>query len=350
MVMKKDIAALSGARRASARVAWFSRSGAKGIRNSPLSAAFSPSEARREHEGMRYGLFIPSSYDSSRSYPLIIRLHDSIDTVSWDLSWYHDPIQSNDPCFVLTPKSLVEGNGWGNSWESRYSPDMQKTLEVIHLLMEEFNINSNRLYIHGASMGGFGVFNVLAKEPGMFAAAFSICGGGDPATAENVMQTPLWIFHGSIDNIVPVEYSRNIYQAILNAGGRLVRYTEYQGVGHAAWEPAWKEPTLESWLLAHEKGVKHGTPDMVQNLKYKIISNTNVELAWDLSYDNTDPDKYVWYYLLLRDFEIIAEIDNTDSTYMDLNLESSSTYTYSISAINYFFERSKGSVVSVDIP
>src|SRR5574341_2484897 len=61
----------------------------------------------RYHEGMRYGLFIPPSYDSASSYPLIISLHGSADTVSWDLSWYHEPIQSTDPCFVLTPKSLV---------------------------------------------------------------------------------------------------------------------------------------------------------------------------------------------------------------------------------------------------
>ena len=67
------------------------------------------------YQGMRYGLFIPPSYDSTRSYPLITYLHGSTDTTSWDLGWYHDPIQSTDPCIVLTPKSLVASGGWGDS-------------------------------------------------------------------------------------------------------------------------------------------------------------------------------------------------------------------------------------------
>ncbi|NUO81884.1 hypothetical protein HUU05_17570 [candidate division KSB1 bacterium] len=50
--------------------------------------------AERYYEGMRYGLFVPPSYDPNQSYPLIISLHGSTDTVSWDLSWYHDPIQT----------------------------------------------------------------------------------------------------------------------------------------------------------------------------------------------------------------------------------------------------------------
>ncbi|HEX9975580.1 MAG TPA: prolyl oligopeptidase family serine peptidase, partial [bacterium] len=127
----------------------------------------------RYYEGMRYGLFVPPSYDSTISYPLIIGLHGSTDTVSWDLGWYHDPIQSTDPCFVLTPKSLVANNGWGNSWMTGYSEHMKKTLEITDSLIVTFNIDTNRLYIYGTSMGGFGVFSVLTNEPGKFAGAFS---------------------------------------------------------------------------------------------------------------------------------------------------------------------------------
>jgi predicted peptidase len=68
--------------------------------------------------------------------------------------------------------------------------------------------------------------NLLAKEPGRFAAAFSIAGGGNPQTAEKLVDTPLWIFHGSEDAVVPVSYSRNMYNAIRAAGGTKVRYIE----------------------------------------------------------------------------------------------------------------------------
>jgi hypothetical protein len=219
------------------------------------------------------------------------------------------------------------------------------------LLRNEFNLDANRLYIYGVSMGGFGVFSVLAKEPGMFAAAFSICGGGDPATAGIVAQTPLWIFHGSDDRVVPVELSRNMYKAILSADGKHVRYTEYPGVGHAAWTPAWQEPTLEWWLLAQEKGTKHGMPDTVENLRYEIVQNTQVKLLWGPPADMTNPDNQVWYYRIFRDFNLIAEVDNVDTAFIDSNVAPASTHSYNISTVNYFFKESwRTTPIAIRIP
>lgn len=305
----------------------------------------------RYYQGMRYGLFIPSSYDSTRSYPLIVSLHGSGDTVSWDLGWYHDPIQSVDPCFVLTPKSLVRSSGWGTSWLSTHTPDMRKTLDVVDSLKAEFNLNTNRLYIYGTSMGGYGVYSVLTKNRGLFAAAFSICGGGDSKLAAIVAQTPLWIFHGSVDNVVPVQLSRDMYQAILSADGKQVRYTEYAGVGHAAWTPAWQEPTLEGWLLSQEKGVAHGSPDMVVNFRHEMIRNTQVKLLWEPPSDHSKSDNQIWYYMLFRDHHLLAELDNIHTTFVDSTAASTSTYLYNISAVNYFFKESFRTLpISVTIP
>jgi poly(3-hydroxybutyrate) depolymerase len=305
----------------------------------------------RYYQGMRYGLFIPRSYDATRSFPLVVSLHGSTDTVSWDLSWYHDPIQSKDPCFVLTPKSLVRSSGWGTSWAAEHSTDMKKTLEVVAALQEEFNLDANRLYIYGVSMGGYGVFSVLAKEPGMFAAAFSICGAGNPATAAIMAQTPLWIFHGSNDRVVPVEYSRNMYTAILAAGGKQVRYTEYPGVDHAAWTPAWEEPTLEAWLLAQEKGVAHGAPDGVTNFRYELVNNSQVKLLWEAPSNRANSDQQVWYYRIFRDAFVIAEVDQANTAFIDASVKGGSIYHYSVATVNYFFKESlQTSPIEVTLP
>lgn len=305
----------------------------------------------RYHEGMRYGLFVPPAYDSTRSYPLITVLHGSNDTVSWDLSWYHAPVQMRDPCFVLTPKSLVANQGWGNSWWLQHSPDMRKTLQVIARLCVEYNLDTTRLYLQGTSMGGYGVFGVLAKEPGRFAGALAICGGGNSATAEAVKQTPLWIFHGAEDPIVPAQLSRDMYQAILRAGGRHVRYTEYPGVGHAAWTPAWQEPTLPWWLLAQRKGVSHGQPDSVRNLRGEVTPQAHVQLRWDPPADPAKPDNQVWYYRIYRDFNLLAEPDMTHTTYLDTTAQKSTIYRYNLSAVNFFFEQSlRNTPVVVNVP
>ncbi len=298
----------------------------------------------RYYQGMRYGLFIPPSYDPTQSYPFIISLHGSTDTVSWDLSWYHDPIQATDPCFVITPKSLVANNGWGNSWMSTYSTDLRKTMDVVDSLMTEFNIDTTRLYIYGTSMGGFGVYSALANEPGRFAGAFSICGGGNPEKASRIMQTPLWIFHGSDDPVVPVGYSRDMYQAILQAGGTQVRYTEYPGVGHAAWTPAWQELTLESWLLAQQKGIVHSWPDTLKNFSCEIIYTDQVKISWNPPSNQTNPDNQIWYCRIFRDSQLIGEVDNVVTTYIDSTVVSSSTHLYNAASVNYFFKESRRTI------
>lgn len=113
---------------------------------------------------MRYGLFKPAHYDSKNSYPLIVYLHGSRDTVSRDLSWYQESIQRENPCFVLAPKSEEPNLGWGDAWHDAQPEDMTKTLALVDSLIKKYNINTNRLYLYGISMGGFGVFSVLAKN------------------------------------------------------------------------------------------------------------------------------------------------------------------------------------------
>ncbi|MBN2011396.1 prolyl oligopeptidase family serine peptidase [candidate division KSB1 bacterium] len=303
---------------------------------------------QRFYENMRFGLFVPPSYDPIKSYPLIIRLHGSTDTVSWDLSWYHDPIQTDDPCFVLSPKTTIPHSGWGTSWDQIYPTPMRITMDVVDSLQKEFNIDTTRLYIHGTSMGGFGVFNVLAKEPGRFAGAFAICGGGDPATANAVKQTPLWIFHGSDDNIVPVSRSRDMYHAIVAAGGREVRYTEYPDVGHEAWTPAWKEPTITSWLLAQQKGAVHSNPELPENLSGEVTNADQVQLSWNPPSDQANSNNHVWYYRIFKDDTAIAELDYIYTTYIDTTVSRSTGYGYNISAVNYFF-RESGRTATVEV-
>jgi len=304
----------------------------------------------RFYNDMRYGLFVPPSYHANHIYPLVVYLHGSTDTTSWDLGWYHDPIQSKDPCIVITPKCLVKDIGWGTNWKKKHTPDMLNTMQVIAQIRSEFNIDPDRIYIYGASMGGFGTISALTKEPDLFAAGYSICGGGNARNVRNLVNIPLWLFHGSEDNVVPVELSRKIYKAVRKAGGNQIRYTEYPGIGHAAWEPAGKEPTLSYWLLAQRKGAKHFSPDPVLNLHSEIGDDNQVILFWELSSAENNPDNQIWYSRIYRDAELIAEVDNISTAYID-SLNPGEKHDYSVSAVNYFFLESPITVpLTVDIP
>jgi predicted peptidase len=198
---------------------------------------------------LRYGLFVPANLDPAKSYPLIVYLHGSRDTVSHDSQWYQQAFQREHPTFVLTPKCLNPDQGWGNTWTDTHSPAAAMTLRLIDSLVAARHLDKSRLYLYGISMGGFGTFSMVQKNPGKFAAAVAICGGSDPKAAKNLLGTPMWIFHGDADDVVPVHLSRNVYHEMLRLGGKKVRYTEYPGVKHNGWEKALREPELTSWLF-----------------------------------------------------------------------------------------------------
>jgi predicted peptidase len=202
---------------------------------------------------LRYGFFKPAGYDPEKSYPLIVYLHGSRDTVSRDLLWYQTHVQKQNPVFVLTPKCESPDQGWGNTWQQGHTAATAMTLKLVDSLVAKYNIDKNRLYLYGISMGGFGVFSILAKERGKFAAAYAICGGSDVKAARQLLETPLWIFHGADDDVVPVSLSRDVYKEMIRLGGKNVWYTEYPGVKHNSWENVAQEKSLHSWLLAQKK-------------------------------------------------------------------------------------------------
>jgi predicted peptidase len=68
--------------------------------------------------------------------------------------------------------------------------------------------------------------------------------------AEGIGRTPAWLFHGAVDPLVPVPESRRMVDALQAVEGD-VRYTEYEGVGHNAWDRAYEDPQLMEWLLSH---------------------------------------------------------------------------------------------------
>jgi predicted peptidase len=221
--------------------------------NAQPAAKYKNYEAHNFH-GLRYGLFKPAGYEPGKKYPLVIYLHGARDTVSRDNNFYHPDSQKEHPCFVLTPKCEITDQGWGNTWRNTHTDATAKTLKLADSLIKLYNIDVDRLYVYGISMGGFGVFSILHKEPGKFAAAFAICGGSSPNAAEKIKDTPLWIFHGEIDDVVPVSLSRDIYKEIVRIGGKKVIYTEYPGVKHNSWINASRETRLPGWLFAQEKG------------------------------------------------------------------------------------------------
>ena len=110
-------------------------------------------------------------------------------------------------------------------------------------------------------MGGYGAWHLAAEHPHKFAAIVSICGGSPlyegerfNAIARRVGKTPVWVFHGSDDRVVPVTESRQMVEA-LKANKGDVRYNEYEGVGHNVWLKVLTERELLPWMLRQHLSV-----------------------------------------------------------------------------------------------
>jgi predicted peptidase len=132
-----------------------------------------------------------------------------------------------------------------------------KSLGLVSKLMDSLaagsDVNPRKVYIGGLSMGGMGTFELLWRKPGFFAAAFPICGGGNPEKVnEYALNFPIWVFHGDKDPTVKVSNSRVMVNALRKAGAQ-VKYSEYPGVLHNSWNNAFEEPDLLPWLFSQSK-------------------------------------------------------------------------------------------------
>ncbi|MEO5563442.1 MAG: alpha/beta hydrolase-fold protein [Chitinophagaceae bacterium] len=207
-------------------------------------------------DNFRCGVFVPPSYNASKKYPLVIYLHGKGDTITRDIAWYHDAALVNDPAIVLSPKCpRSEMGNWGNCWTSQLPRMIKKTFEMIDLIKKEYNIDEDRIYVYGISMGAIGTFGLVQKFPKMFAAAYTVCGAADPKIAPQVAGIPFWMFHGELDDVVPVEGSRGVYNAVIALGGKQARYTEFKGVKHDAWNHL-DDHEIITWMLAQKRGVR----------------------------------------------------------------------------------------------
>ncbi|MBD0371895.1 MAG: prolyl oligopeptidase family serine peptidase [Pyrinomonadaceae bacterium] len=153
------------------------------------------------------------------------------------------------PAVVVLPQ-CEKGRYWSD-------PEMEAmVMATLNDTVAEFKADRERLYMIGVSMGGFGAWHLAAEQRGMFAAFVSICGGSPLRTGERfqtiarrVGRTPVWVFHGMDDRVVPVSESRQMVAALKALGGN-VRYSEYEGVGHNVWLNVMKERELLPWLLS----------------------------------------------------------------------------------------------------
>ena len=217
---------------------------------------------------LKYRFLFPD-YDTLRKYPLVIFLHgsgergnDNEAQLKWGvLNFATDQNMAMYPSFVIAPQCPLDQD-WGNSNEGKTkgsiiilptpSKPMELLISLIHEFIKKFPIDTNRIYITGLSMGGYGTYDAIERYPYLFAAAVPVCGAGDTSKAASIAHVPIWIFHGSEDAAVNPQYSIDMLNALIKAGAR-PGFTMYPATGHFSWLKAYSDPLMLQWLFSQHK-------------------------------------------------------------------------------------------------
>ena len=216
-----------------------------------------------------YNIFYPTSYGKKgEKVPLFLWLHgagergnDNKAQLKNVVPYLISPdVQAKFPAVIVVPQCPKEGYWapvkrfeWSIVNGGAVTPPMHLVIQLLDKLMLDQNIDTERVYVGGLSMGGFGTLDLLSRRPEIIAAAVPVCGGSDLEKVKNYKDVPLWIFHGAKDDVVKPELSRDLV-AKLKVLGKNPRYTEYPEGNHGIWEAAVREPELLQWLFSQRKG------------------------------------------------------------------------------------------------
>ena len=213
-----------------------------------------------------YRLYLPEKLDPSKKYPLVLFFHgagergtNNTSQLRWGLKPLYTYLKSHHvEAIVLAPQCPTQQQWVDTPWSepSHTMPEqpteaLSLSIELLKSTIEKLPVDTNRIYVTGLSMGGFGAWDIVQRLPEMFAAAMPVCGGGDTAQARQFKNVPVWAFHGSKDTVVMPKRSRDMVKAINAAGGH-AKLTEFP-VGHDSWKPAYREKEHWDWLFEQRK-------------------------------------------------------------------------------------------------
>ena len=201
---------------------------------------------------LRYAILKPAKIKPETKYPLVVSLHGSGGRGSekWQGNCAANRAlgkpenRQKYPCYIIAP-TVNRNQRWDGA-------PLAALMELIKSSLKEHAIDPTRIYVTGQSMGGAGTYSAILAEPNLFAAAVPVCGRGQPDLAKKIVHLPIWIFHGELDRVVPTQHSRDMVAALKKAGGKPT-YTEYAGVRHNSWTPAYADKKLWEWLFAQKR-------------------------------------------------------------------------------------------------
>ena len=151
--------------------------------------------------------------------------------------------EETDPIAILAPQ--CPENVW---WDTKL------VYELIMATISKYNIDTNRIYITGLSMGGWGTWKLAVEHPELFAAVVPVCAPSDRFMIINAgkLNMPIRIYHGALDDIVPPSESIDMHQKLKKENKQSELFI-FSNDNHNSWDSTYSNPELYKWLLSQQK-------------------------------------------------------------------------------------------------
>ena len=208
---------------------------------------------REKYCTVEYIIKYPDGYDHKEKRPLLVFLHGSgssgtgLDEL-YNNSFFQEIAKVEDFPFIVLAPQLYEQTENRSAW-----PDKRIVLDpLIRDVVSSREVDASRVYIMGTSLGGYGTWYYAASMNDVFSAAVPICGGGSTSTAKDLVNVPIWAFHGTEDEAVPYQLSVDMVNAVNEAGGN-AKLTSFEGMGHGGWDEVYHNPEVYEWMLSYHK-------------------------------------------------------------------------------------------------
>ncbi|MBR2337065.1 MAG: prolyl oligopeptidase family serine peptidase [Clostridia bacterium] len=201
---------------------------------------------KRIFEELDYVLRMPAEFSNKEKYPLVIYLHGAggrgRDT---DVIYNHPFFSKTEPW--LKGAISVAPQCYEDSWFSIF----EQLQAFVKAIVAWDSVDKSRVYVVGASMGGYATWQLAMSRPELFAAIIPICGGGMYWNAGRLIHMGVWAFHGEEDITVFPQESKKMVDAV-NVNGGNAKLTIYERTSHDAWTKTFENKDVWEWLLSHK--------------------------------------------------------------------------------------------------
>lgn len=230
-------------------------------------------ECGEEEYTLPYRIFLPEGYSRDFEYPVLLFLHgagergddNELQLKNVVQLLYNDVDSPVYGAIVVCPQCPEEMRWVESDWalgafsidKTPLSVPMTGVMALLDDLFDSCSVDEDRVYVMGLSMGGYGTWDLIERNPDLFAAAVAMCSGGDPEYAVCLQEMPILIVHGDADGTVPVAGSRGMVAALEEAGSTAYHYVEVPGASHNVWDYTATECTVDGvkmidWLFAQD--------------------------------------------------------------------------------------------------